>query len=251
MQNPIVIFILILFWNFKLQAETVSLDLGLRLKYEFNNNTFDTSGNNLNGTPNGNPNYTNDENNIPNSAIFLNGQGQYVRFPDSVFGPNVDAFTFYAKVNVDPLKSGGIIMKGSQNGEAQLKIINGEISFQVNTGTAWKYATTTATAGYKNLIGTYVKNSFISVYVDAELKQQTTISNSALWSNPGFYSSVGAYVHSAGSFEYFDGVIDEVRIYDRLLNTSEIQALGVPEPSALSLLIVGLGVVFRRSRKRV
>jgi hypothetical protein len=230
-------------------AETISLESGLRLRYEFNNNVLDTSGNNFDGTLNGNPSFTSDQNNNANSAIFLNGSAQFVRFPDTVFGPSVEAFTFYAKVNVDPSKSGGIVMKGSTNGEAQLKIFNGEFSFQVNTGTKWEYATTTATAGYKNLVGTYLKNSNISIFVDGDLKTQTPINNSGLWANWGFFSAVGAYTHAGGSFEYFDGVIDEVRIYDRALNTSEIQALGVPEPTSLSLLLAGGAVLMARRRK--
>ena len=163
---------------------------GLRLRYEFNNNVLDTSGNNFDGTLNGNPSFTFDQNNNANPAIFLNGSAQFVRFPDTVFGPSVEAFTFYAKVNADPSKSGGIIMKGSTNGEAQLKIFNGEFSFQVNTGSSWEYATTTATAGYKNLVGTYLKNSSISIFVDGDLKKRTPITNSGLWANWGFFTAV-------------------------------------------------------------
>jgi len=50
----------------------------------------------------------------------------------------------------------------------------------------------------------------------------------------------------------FSGLIDDVRIYSRSLSSSEISTLyateSVPEPSALSLLAVGLGVVLCRRR---
>jgi hypothetical protein len=221
-------------------AETVSISSGLRLHYAFNGNALDGSGNNLNGTPVGAPSFASDQNNNPNSAIFLNGNAQYVRFPDTVFGPSVNAFTFYSKVLIDPSNSGGIIMKGSENGEAQLKIVDGEFTFQVNTS-KWFYARGLATSGYHNLVATYLKNSYIALYIDGVLQQQTDLSVSDMHAGSGFFSSVGAYVHSAGSFEYLTGNVDEVRIYDRLLNSLEIQFLSVPEPSALSLLASGLG----------
>jgi hypothetical protein len=47
--------------------------------------------------------------------------------------------------------------------------------------------------------------------------------------------------------DYFDGTIDEVRIYNRALSDSEIMAL-VPEPSTLAFL--GLGALALRRRKR-
>lgn len=232
-----------------LNAETVSLDSGLRLRYDFNNNTLDSSGNSLNGAPNGSPSYTNDQKNNPNSAIFLNGSAQFVRFPDNVFGPSVNAFSFYSRVLIDPSISGGIIMKGSENGEAQLKIVDGQFTFQVNTSN-WFYARGLATSGWHNLAGIYLKNTYIALFIDGVLQEQTNLSTSDMHASSGFYSSVGAYVHSAGSFEYLTGSVDEVRIYDRQLNLSEIQALGVPEPSALSLIVVGFcgSAILRRRR---
>ena len=215
-------------------AETISLESGLRLLYDFNNNVLDTSGNNLNGVPIGNPGFTSDQNSNINSAIYLNGSAQWVYFPDSVFGPAVQAFTFHARVHLDGNSSGKIIMKGSENGEAQLEIRDGMINFGIKNYN-WFFASGNASNGWHNLIGTYFKNSNILLYIDGALINQTTIPESDLNSGGYNYSAIGANAEYVGSSEYFNGIIDEVRIYDRALNTSEIQALGVPEPSALSL----------------
>ena len=57
-----------------------------------------------------------------------------------------------------------------------------------------------------------------------------------------------------GSSSRMDIEWDDMRIYDRSLSSSEVlqlyQTESAPEPSPLSLLAVGLGVLFRRSRKR-
>jgi len=78
--------------------------------------------------------------------------------------------------------------------------------------------------------------------------------------NPDQEASSGAEFFIGGSFNgiipdaFFNGDIDNVYVYDRTLSDSEVSSLHIataPEPSALSLLAVGLGVLFRRSRKRV
>lgn len=53
--------------------------------------------------------------------------------------------------------------------------------------------------------------------------------------------------HQAG-LASFNGIIDEVRIYDTALSASEVQALYIPEPSSLLLcgLSLGLGLASRR-----
>lgn len=48
--------------------------------------------------------------------------------------------------------------------------------------------------------------------------------------------------------ENFNGLLDDVRIYDEALTQSEIQALTIPEPSALALLLL-CGVAMLRRRR--
>ena len=58
---------------------------------------------------------------------------------------------------------------------------------------------------------------------------------------------VGARVQSPNA-NYFDGKMDDVRIYDHALNQAEIDALALPEPSSLALLTLGGLLIARRRR---
>ena len=92
----------------------------------------------------------------------------------------------------------------------------------------------------------------MSLYVNAVLQADTDTSGVG-WIDPpqSREVTVGATYFPD---EFVDGIIDDVKIYDRALSGSEIlqnyQANNVPEPSALLLLGGGLSGVlaFRRMR---
>ncbi len=59
------------------------------------------------------------------------------------------------------------------------------------------------------------------------------------------------FIGSTGRMEYFQGLIDELRIYDRLLTSDEVAALAtVPTPIAASAGAVLMGLVVSRRRNR-
>ena len=79
----------------------VDLSNGLVAHFGFNGDASDESGHGFNGQLVGSPLFVSDELGHPESAIQFNGQNQYVSIPDSVFGPDIDAFTFYYRLEVD------------------------------------------------------------------------------------------------------------------------------------------------------
>ena len=64
--------------------------------------------------------------------------------------------------------------------------------------------------------------------------------------NTNNFGNQPIYIASrAGSSLYFNGLIDDVRIYDHALNEQEIAEI-IPEPA--TLLLLGLGVVMLRRK---
>ena len=65
--------------------------------------------------------------------------------------------------------------------------------------------------------------------------------------NIGYHSNIyiGAENHGFQPDFFFKGAIDDVLFYDKVLSSSEVFSLyqiqSIPEPSSLSLLVIGLG----------
>jgi hypothetical protein len=101
-------------------------------------------------------------------------------------------------------------------------------------------------------------NATLGLYVDGELVDSNT------FTNPGLYYTTEPFLIGAGNFggpthqwrRNFDGLIDEIRISDRVLSPEEFLAPpppeGVPTLSPLGLVVVAVGLLgfgaYRRGR---
>jgi len=85
--------------------------------------------------------------------------------------------------------------------------------------------------------------SIWSLYYMGELVGSTSTSGEEFDKNNFFLFNSGGYQYQ------FNGQVSDVVIYDRALTSSEVAQL-VPEPSALSLLAVGLGGLAMMRRRR-
>jgi hypothetical protein len=144
----------------------------------------------------------------------------------------------YININANALGDSGQIGVGYQLMNGQW---SGNISSVINWGD-WKMITLTATSG-----------EYVAYLNGVEFDRRALDGSLFPSSNVRFGSHT--WWSGGGSSSRMDIEWDDMRIYDRALSSTEVSNLytteSVPEPSALSLLAVGLGVVLRRRRRTV
>jgi len=132
-----------------------------------------------------------------------------------------------------------IITKGAANGESQLAWTGTSYFFKVNlVSSGWEGATSGAMGtGLVHIICVYEQGTQISLWINGSLAASVVPPNEDLFSGfPSNYSSIGAYLSDIPPHEFFNGVIDDVRIYNRALSNTEVQELfaleATPTPTA-------------------
>jgi trimeric autotransporter adhesin len=231
-------FVALQIFSFSLSFGQINLTSGLVAHYTFTGNALDVSGNGKNGTNSG-ATLTNDRNANANSAYNFNGTNAYISIPGTIITPAISAVTFCAWVRKDPTWNINgdvkVIYFGTDQGEMQL-FLYGEANatssacFAVRLSNETWYGLDLKHLLANNqdyfIVGTYTKGQNIKLYVNGILIGQRTIPNANLDSGPETASSIGSYNRNAQpSYGYFKGVIDDVKVYNRALNTQEINAL--------------------------
>jgi hypothetical protein len=227
----------------QVQAQSL-LTNGLVAYYPFDGNANDASGNGNDGTVLG-ATLTVDRFGVANHAYLFNGVDSMVRFPETLFGPTNAAWTVSAWVTTGsgPYVNNQLVFsKGSYNGGAGLGIISNYLYFGVHVGypqTDPQVYTPARLNSVMHLVGVYEKGQSISFYVDGILRTNEPVSSDSLTVLTGFplLSSIGAYDYTPGPYAFFQGIIDDVRVYTRALSPSEVQQLYQFEsPPAITLI---------------
>jgi hypothetical protein len=86
------------------------------------------------------------------------------------------------------------------------------------------------------------------IYIDGELDSTGTTLGVVTSKSSKAY--VGGWENPFGMTSKFNGLIDEVRIYNRLLSADEVRQLSIPEPTSALLLITGVGMIALHNKKR-
>lgn len=210
-----------------------TLNDGLTGYYEFNGNASDSSGWANNGILQGGVSLTADKNGQADSAYSFDGSTGYITTSNLVTGPQ--AFTLSAWFKTTTTTGGKIIGFGnSQTGNSTsydrhiYMTTSGQLYFGVYPGSV---QTINTSASYNdglwhNVVAT-LSSSGMMLYVDGVLAASNASVTSAQ-SYRGYWrigeDTLTSWTNAPTNF-YFNGSIDNVRIYDRPLSATEVQTI--------------------------
>jgi len=200
---------------------------GLVAYYPFNGNTNDESGKGNNGTVNG-ATLTTDRRGSANCAYNFNGTSSYISF-SSVPTTNIDNWCISAWIRLNSLSQiGTVVLSGyddgttgdgyalcigntlpSYIGDKLISIFGGVLL--LDSGYLFRN-----TSDWFNII-MQRKNGVTSFYVNGIIASNTFTTTPKI--------PTRFYIGSSTGIRYFNGKIDDVRIYNRALTGAEIQAL--------------------------
>jgi len=218
---------------------------------------YDSAGNN-NGTLIDGPTWTDGKH---GGALSFDNFDDYVNVPHSDELNITDDITISAWVWDNGTVAGSIAIvsktvdSGAFNSPYDFRIDNKDPAFTVGgplafvrsdaSGHEYAYsAVAVSTIQWHHVLVT-VENNELSFYIDGFI-----VANSEDYlSRPASTNTNPLYIGRRDGDLYFDGKIDDVRIYNRALNSSEAYELyTIPEPC--SLLLIGCGCLFIRKNRK-
>ncbi len=213
----------------------VNLNQGLIAFYPFSGNANDVTANNINGVIS-NATLTTDRFGNANSAYYFNGSNAYIQLPYSAlynFAPQ-DSFSISVRVLPDQGNSWpaqALVVKSPFHADfnqsnwnygtyaLNYKAMGGYAINSVVVGTT----VFTGTPCWYNIVVTY-KNGIWRMYVNGVL-EASDLSQTKFILQDGPASKINFGKKGDANGDYFKGKMDDVRIYNRVLNATEAQAL--------------------------
>lgn len=204
--------------------QTNDITTGLIAYYPFNGNSDDESGNSNNGTVNG-PLLTEDKNGNTNSAYLFDGLDDFISIPVNINPSSHQKLTVTALVRVDMDTTFNVVISHDDGGFDRTVLVD----FR-GGGSGWSaFSGSGEVLGFKPVVvGEWVsiaavydqQAETVKLYVNNSVFEEAGLLGEGLiittiGSNPTFSSFLGGF---------FNGAIDEIRIYNRALMTqAEIQ----------------------------
>ncbi len=171
-----------------------------------------------------------------NQAFLFNGTNSYASYPDGVFGPSTAGFTYsiWLKPNAGATSAAPYycINHGSLNGEANLTWSGTSYSFGVKLSSqVWSSLSVAQGQGLIHIVCVYAQGARLEIWVNGALMASAVPPPSDLYSNAlGFHSAIGTYLSINNQLNYlYNGAIDDVKVFNRALSSSDIQALFTAE----------------------
>lgn len=154
-------------------------------------------------------------------GISLNGSSQYVTGADVDSSTNI---TLSAWVNPNSSQTSSIISKHSSSSDNQghLSLTSNTPSFTITTGGTQRTATAgsaISSSSWSHIVGTYDGND-VRLYVNG-VQAGTSAGTGAIATNALSWT-IGRDANASSN--YFNGVIDEVKVLNRALSVNEVDA---------------------------
>ncbi len=211
---------------------------GLMAHYPFTGNTNDLSGHGLNGTNNGAV-LTSDRHGKPNSAYYFNGSTAYIQIPAATLKLTAFTYSVWARSAVLPTFGAEnrycVFDIGSLGGDHMIMLGNNANAVGWHGSSYYGWEINPLLADVKSLpaIGQWYhllitrSANTLTLYVDGVFVASKTVTPA-----PPYYGNGVATATIGRRFSadyHFKGDIDDLRIYNRVLDSTEIQALYAEE----------------------
>lgn len=215
--------------SFTITTPTQSTD-GLVAYYPFNGNANDMSGNNNHGSIIGNVQLTTDRHGNHNSAYYFPGQPfNYISVPDNE-SLHCSTFTLNAWVysNSEGYANGYLINKGRDIEDGSYRLCVTGVGAQNDYyGVNGAGSGTEPETNVWHMVTGTVEGNKAKFYIDGVLIDEKTLSRPFVYYNSEPLTLGMHYYSNVPSFWAYPllGVLDDVRIYNRVLSHSEILTL--------------------------
>ncbi|HEX5001670.1 MAG TPA: LamG domain-containing protein [Bacteroidia bacterium] len=210
----------------------INLNNGLIACYPFSGNALDQSGNNHNGTVVG-PTLVNDRFGNTNSAYSYNGVNNYINL--GIMSPFTLSNTMSLSVWIQPnqVKLQTILMLQPDDFNDRFNAM-AYYSHNGTSSTVWDFGNcvmggrlmqvgTIFSPAWQHFVYTVNPVTGMKVYKDGVLVNTQSTSSPLVNRQKSLW--IGGGIDINGALFYFDGIIDDMRIYDRELTPAEVQTL--------------------------
>jgi hypothetical protein len=197
-----------------------SLKTNLVAHYLFNGNVLDSSGTGANGTIIGGATLTTDRFGVANKAYSLNGSSQYIEFPRTVASVTTSK-PYSISVWINQI-SGTNILGKYHNLDAGLS------QFQLNTNSVIGNGTNTLpfanpASGWNHYVVILQSGTGnTKIYRNGVLLNSGTLTYNNVDTVTKF---VVGRISDGGFYDYFNGKVDDIRVYNKVLTATDVENL--------------------------
>jgi hypothetical protein len=165
-------------------------------------------------------------------ALSFSGTNAYVDLGPMIYGsPSPSAITVEAWMKLAASAPDMLVVFNGRNGEWEIAVFGGSLTAGVDLVSGWHHATAPTPASalqgaWHHVAMVWSTGTQVALFVDGLLVANAqTLTGGLLSLSSGYRPTIGAYCAGSGYHEkYFNGLIDEVRVWTVARTQAQIQA---------------------------